>query len=268
MKNLPADYSSLDSPEVLACLFHPRKEWKSAEWDSTSEDVAIPVEENVEVGGRFHLHDPGGCNLLFFHGNGEIVEDYDDIAPFFGRMGINLLAVDYRGYGRSTGSPSVSTMMGDSHRILQFVQDWLEKNKHPGPLIVMGRSLGSACAIELAFHHEKSIDALIVESGFAHTIPLLRLLGVDTEGMGIRENEGFRNLDKIRSFGKPTLILHAEFDRIIPFTDAEALFNACGARDKELVMIPGADHNNLFLIGLPTYLASIKSLTAKLKANV
>lgn len=51
--------------------------------------------------------------LLFFHGNGEIVEDYDDIAQIYLKLGINFLPVDYRGYGRSTGSPTVTAMMRD-----------------------------------------------------------------------------------------------------------------------------------------------------------
>ncbi|HOV87191.1 MAG TPA: alpha/beta hydrolase [Syntrophobacteraceae bacterium] len=262
-----ADYVLLDSPAILSRLFYPREDWRPGDWEPPGEEVAIPVEEGVEVGGRFHLSDPHGCNLLFFHGNGEIVADYDDIAPIFGRMGINFLPVDYRGYGRSGGSPSASSMMRDSHEIFRYVRKWLDENKHSGPLMVMGRSLGSASALELAFHYPEQLDAVIVESGFAYTMALLRFLGVDVEGMGLGEADGFGNIEKIRSFGKPTLLIHAELDSIIPFSDAQALFDACGARDKTLVKIEGADHNNLFLVGLPTYLSSLKTLADKVKAG-
>ncbi|MCK7515883.1 MAG: lysophospholipase [Desulfobacterales bacterium] len=85
-------------------------------------------------------------NILFFHGNGEIVDDYDDLGPFYNRLGINFLAVDYRGYGNSTGKPTTSAMLADCHVIFKFVNDWLREKGYTGALIVMGRSLGSASA--------------------------------------------------------------------------------------------------------------------------
>ena len=69
----------------------------------------------------------------------------------------------------------------------------------------MGRSLGSASALELAWAHKTDIDALVIESGFALAAPLLRLLGVDTEAIGFSEEKGFRNIDKIRAFDKADL---------------------------------------------------------------
>ena len=111
MQNAPrVDYSPLDQPEVVSRLFHPRPEWHASDRGGPSRDVLIPVEKDVVVGGRFHMADPRAPNILFFHGNGEIVADYDDLGPFYNRMGINFLPVDYRGYGRSTGSPTVTAM--------------------------------------------------------------------------------------------------------------------------------------------------------------
>ncbi len=136
------------------------------------------------VGARFHgagQHDPV---LLFFHGNGEIVADYDEMAPVYTRMGINFLPVDYRGYGRSTGSPTITAMMADSHRILGFTEEFLHERGYRGPVIVMGRSLGSASALELASRYEDRIAGLIIESGFARTGPLLQLLGVNLKAIG------------------------------------------------------------------------------------
>jgi pimeloyl-ACP methyl ester carboxylesterase len=128
----------------------------------------------------------------------------------------------------------------------------------------MGRSLGSASALELAAAHADRIDGLVIESGFAWAGPLLRLLGVRPERIGIGDHDGFANLDKIRKFAKPTRIIHAEFDHIIPFADGKALFNASPAADKQLVMIPGASHNDIFLRGLDRYLDTISSLAQTL----
>ncbi|MBW1681687.1 MAG: alpha/beta fold hydrolase [Deltaproteobacteria bacterium] len=256
------DYSHLDLPEILMFLFHPRPEWGGS--GGPGEDLLIPVEQDVSIGARLHFHDAQAPTILFFHGNGEIVADYDDLGPLYVQNGINFLPVDYRGYGRSGGSPSVTAMMRDCHVIFDFVRDWLEKKGHSGPLVVMGRSLGSASALELAAHYEEAISGLIIESGFALAGPLLRLLGLDTEAMEFKEEAGFRNVDKIARYHKPTLVIHAQYDHIIPLSDGVALFEASQARNKRFLEIKGANHNDIFLRGLDPYMRAIKELMDKL----
>jgi fermentation-respiration switch protein FrsA (DUF1100 family) len=155
-------------------------------------------------------------------------------------------------------------MMRDSHVIFDYVQNWLKKKDYTGPFILMGRSLGSASALELSVHYGDKIDGLIIESGFAYAGPLLRLLGIDMEALGIKEEEGFRNTDKIRKFYKPTLIIHAEYDHIISLTEGQALYDACSARDKRLLIIPGANHNDIFLRGIKEYMEAVGDLTGRL----
>lgn len=261
------DYAALDHPSVLERLFHPRPEWAEGIRGTSAEDLLIAVEEGVRIGARFHGVSRTAPTLLFFHGNGEIVADYDDMGPVYSRMGLNFLPVDYRGYGRSSGRPTVSAMMADSRAILRFARGWLADRGYSGGLILMGRSLGSAPALELSAGAPDVVDGLIVESGFALAAPLLRLLGIDPDAIGFREEAGFGNVDKIRRFRKPTLIIHAEFDRIIPFAEAEALYEASGAADKTLLKIPGADHNDLFLRGTTPYLAAVKSLADRAGAR-
>jgi pimeloyl-ACP methyl ester carboxylesterase len=258
------DYSALDRTDVLSLLFHPRKTTGPVDGAGRFQEILIPVEDDVHVGARFHMAHAKGPTILFFHGNGEIVSDYDDIGPMFNRLGINFMAVDYRGYGCSGGSPTVSAMMADCHQIFDFADKWKTGNGFVGPLIVMGRSLGSASALELAAASTDRIDGLVIESGFAWAGPLLRLLGVDPVRIGFDESRGFANVDKIRTFVKPTVIIHAEFDHIIPFSDGKALFEASGAKDKVLLKIPGANHNDIFMRGLDRYLEAISGLAQKL----
>ncbi len=262
---LQIDYSALDRPEILRFLFHPRPEWSGSISGGAGQNVLIPVEENVAIGASFYMANQKASNILFFHGNGEIVSDYEDLGPIYNRMGINFLPVDYRGYGRSTGNPTVTAMLKDSHKILDFVADWLSKNGYTGPIVVMGRSLGSASALELAANHKERIRGLVIESGFAYASPLLKLLGVDASRLGFKEEEGFRNVDKIQQFEGPTLIIHAEQDRIIPLSDGKTLYQYSRAKDKTLVTIPDAGHNDIFFTGATTYMAAIKTFVEKLK---
>ena len=259
--------SVLDHPEILTAVFHPRREEGPARDNPNATDHLIEVEAGVHVGARFHMASEKSANLIYFHGNGEIVADYDQLAPIYNNLGINLLAVDYRGYGRSTGSPSISAMMADCHCIFRFTCDWLSNRGYNGPLVVMGRSLGSASALELAAAYGDEINALIIESGFAFTMPLLILLGVDPERIGLAEKKIFDNLEKIKKYRGPTLIIHAEYDHIIPYSDGMALFKASTAQDKSLLKIENANHNDIFFRGMDTYMQAIQRLVSRLRVS-
>jgi alpha-beta hydrolase superfamily lysophospholipase len=256
----PSRYAVLNRPEVSGVIFHPHAEENRPGEINKDEDHLITVASDVHIGARFHLAASDAANLLFFHGNGEIVADYDGVGSLYNHLGINFLPVDYRGYGRSSGFPTVGDMLADSHLVLTYVRNWLRQNGFNGSLVVMGRSLGSACALELAAAHASHLDGLIIESGFAFAEPLLRLLGVAVDRLGFKEDQGFRNTDKIRQFEGPTLIIHAQFDHIIPLADGRALFDASTARHKRFLQIDGADHNNLFSIGLESYFQAIDDL--------
>ncbi|MFZ1986919.1 MAG: alpha/beta fold hydrolase [Desulfatitalea sp.] len=259
------DYAILDRPEVLAAVFHPRQEWGRPLSADKEKEHLIAVAPDILIGARFHIASSSGANILFFHGNGEIAADYDDLGPLYNETGINFLVVDYRGYGRSNGEPTVSAMMGDSHTILAYVRQWLQENGLTGPLVVMGRSLGSAPALEIASTHAADIDGLIVESGFAYAEPLLRLLGVDVARLGFKETQGFGNLAKIKQYQGPTLIIHAQYDHIIAFADGQALYEAAGAAHKRLLCIEEANHNDIFFKGLNLYMQAIQDLVEHLR---
>jgi hypothetical protein len=258
-----ADYSSFDSPLISSSLFYPRPESGASADDGTVESILIPVEKDVVVGARLHMAGAEAATIIFFHGNGEIVADYDELGIVYNDMGINFFPVDYRGYGRSTGRPTVTAVMRDCHTVFGYARKQLKEKGYTGPIIVMGRSLGSAPALELAFHYRNDIAGLIIDSGFAYAGPLLLLFGTDMQALGISEEQGFRNLDKMHSFDKPTLVIHAEFDHIIPFSEGRLLFETSTSRDKKFLKIPGANHNDIFSHGLSAYLESVKWLVDK-----
>jgi fermentation-respiration switch protein FrsA (DUF1100 family) len=244
-------------------LFHPRPEWAGPEPVPGCHDVMVPLEGGMSLGAKFHLSEAGAPAILFFHGNGEIAADYNDLGPLYRRMGIHFLVFDYRGYGRSGGSPTITNMMRDCHVVFEYTKRFLSEKRLAGPLMVMGRSLGSAPALELASTYANELSGLIIESGFAFTEPLLELFGFSMKKLGISEQDALRNVEKIRAFEKPCLIIHGEKDQLIPFAEGRALFEACKARKKRLLMIPGADHNDLFYRGIEEYLQAIKELAVE-----
>ena len=259
-----SDYSAFDIPEITMSLFYPRPDWRMPVMGQGAESHLIQVERDVTIGARFCLAGKSCPNILFFHGNGEIVSDYEEMGLLYGQIGINFLPVDYRGYGRSTGQPTVSAMMRDGHVILDYVRHWCKNQGFTGPFVVMGRSLGSAPAIDLAYHYPHFIDALIIESGFAHIRPLLRLMGIDMPLYGLSEEQGPRNLEKIQQWDGPLLIIHAEYDQIISFGEGMALFEASPAKNKKMLKIPNANHNDIFFQGINAYLQAIRELADQL----
>lgn len=256
------DFSELDRPEILEFLFYPRPELGGVPALENATDFLIPVNGEDQIAARFHWSGKHHPTVLFFHGNGEIVSDYDDMAVLYNSLDINFMPVDYRGYGRSTGIPTITAMMRDCHVAFDFAVNWLDSNGYLGKILVMGRSLGSASALELASHYPNKIAGLIVESGFASMEGLYERLSIAST-IPDEKKKGLSNVSKISGFKNPTLVIHAEFDHIIPFSAGQDLFNAAGANDKKLLKIPGADHNNIFYKGREAYFEAIKALIAK-----
>jgi pimeloyl-ACP methyl ester carboxylesterase len=185
-----------------------------------------------------------------------VVYDYDDLAPLYNRAGINLFVADYRGYGQSGGAPTFSSTVDDSHVILEYVRETLQARGFSGPLFVMGRSLGSLSAAELAANSPEHLKGLLIESGFASAGRFLRFLPSAFHSVDL---EGFEkaNIEKLRSITMPVLLLHGEYDEIIPHEQAQIFFENVGSEDKRLLTIPGAGHNDIMLIGMREYFAAI-----------
>ncbi len=251
-------------PDVLRVVFHPRPEWPAVD-HGDFEALDIPVADEVVVGARFYAAGPDKPTILFFHGNGEIVADYDDLARYYVRMGINFFPVDYRGYGRSTGRPTILNMLEDANTVFEFAGAHLSKQKVTGPLIVMGRSLGSASALEIAARHPDAVAGLILDSAFADAVALIERLGARIPEPRPAD-PWLRQTEKIASFPGPTLILHGTEDRIIPVEEAEALFEASGSDEKRLITIPGAGHNNLLSVGFNRYREAMVELISFLSS--
>jgi pimeloyl-ACP methyl ester carboxylesterase len=262
-------FTILDQPAVLRVMFHPRRGWPGISLVSSVHDGRVEVEPGVSVGYSLHLAEPQSPLILYFHGNGEIARDYDSIAPLYTNLGISLLVADYRGYGWSDGLPTASSLVHDAPLVFEALGQMLcpepvegleeAGSEVPQRVFVMGRSLGSAAAIEVARHHQEAIAGLIIESGFAHTLHLLARLGVVLEDLD-ETQDVFANLAKIGQISLPILVIHGQADVLIPSSEGVALYEGSAAPDdeKRLVIIPGAGHNDLLALGADTYFEVIR----------
>lgn len=244
MDTLQEKFSRLDRAEILQYIFHPRKDYSDHAPEGIIEHF-ISVDAGVQIGTRMRLTASDAPHILFFHGSGEIASEYDDIGPIYNRCGFSFIAVDFRGYGKSTGEPTASSMIHDAHAVYADIKGFLKESNRTGLLVLMGRSLGSVSAIELAASYNDEIAALILDSAFASTVALLERIGVPGSDLGISEEDGLINVKNIAKVTRPTLIIHGQRDALIPLTDIEALMSYAGARKRQLIVVPGADHDDI-----------------------
>ncbi|MDY6935008.1 MAG: alpha/beta hydrolase [Spirochaetota bacterium] len=253
---MKSDFSFFDQPEILQSIFFPRKDFINPD-SSEGQTYFIQVEDKIKISCRYWVEGKDSPSILYFHGNGETTGDYESIAKLYKKIGINLFVADFRGYGLSNGEPTFSSMIKDAHIIFREFKTIIKEGGYKENIFLMGRSLGSISAIELAYHYQESICGLIIESGFSgcSLIPRFQTMNND---FNLREKNGILGGRKIQSIRIPTLIIHAEYDSILPVIEGIDLYKNSGAEDKDILIIPKADHNNLMLVGQEIYFKKIE----------
>ncbi len=206
------------------------------------DDVWIDTEDGVALHGWWIPADNPRWNMVFCHGNAGNISHRIDSLIVFRKLGISVLIFDYRGYGKSGGSISEEGLYRDAGAVYRHLTERLKCS--PESILIFGRSLGSAVAVELASH--VPCRALIIESPFTSMIDLgstfypylpVRLLG----------RYRFDTLKRIGVIRVPTLVLHATADEIVPFEMGRRVYEASGSELKRFVTLSGG-HNDGFLV--------------------
>ncbi len=254
----PPEYAVVEGTEAAHRGFFPTL--RRSPLPAGATDLRVPAAPGVEIGCRFHPGRPDGGNLLFFHGNGETVYDYDDIARLFTDLGLNLFLADYRGYGSSTGAPSFPSMLADAHTILAAFESLLTERGLAGPRFVMGRSMGGHSAVELAAHHPDTLSGLILESSAPNISRLLEYLEEIGDQAGAATLSRLHNA-KVQAITLPILAIHGERDELIPIGRAVEFFDLLTTPNKHLERIPRAGHNDILWVGTDQYLQAVRAFT-------
>jgi uncharacterized protein len=180
--------------------------------------------------------------LLYFHGQshnlGSIWQRIELLYP----LGYNILAVDPRGYGRSTGTPSEKGIQIDVRAAYAFISRHPQVN--PNRLVYYGRSLGAALAIDLASADDHEPAVLVTESAFTSVAALVQDGTYVDFPRSFVAKSVWDNLAKIRKLKCPFLALHGTADPYVPFRYSRELVDAHPGRH-ELIAVEGADHGNV-----------------------
>lgn len=239
-------------------IYHPHT-FPAGEWDA-AKDSALQVEEvwfRAEDGVKLHAwYFPGRdarATVLFFHGNaGNLthrVPNIEQLTP----LGLNVFIFDYRGYGKSEGSPHEEGILKDS----QAAYDTLVNVRKvpPEKLILFGRSLGGAFAADVAFKNPAA--GLILESVFTDAgdmawkvFPILPL--------GWAISSKLDAVNKVPHIAAPKLFFHGTRDEVVPYKLGRKVYEAA-AEPKQWYDIEGAGHNDTWWVGGRLYFERIRN---------
>lgn len=212
--------------------------------------LATPSGEKISA--KFFENRDAEFTILFSHGNAEDIVGSSFFFKDLRDSGFNVLAYDYRGYGTSDGKASERNSYEDAETAYNYLTNDLKIA--PEKIIVFGRSLGGAVAVDLAAR--KKCAALIAESTFLSAFRVMTRYK-------IFPFDEFDNLAKIKNVNRPVLFIHGERDEIIPFRHGEKLF-AEANEPKFLFAVDGANHNDVASVGGQKYFQTIKDFAGKL----
>jgi pimeloyl-ACP methyl ester carboxylesterase len=242
-----------DSPEVCRTYFFPQP---GDPLPSSADAGPIPLQlhSGTRIGGYWSRPLEGAPTLLYLHGNGECISDALGHWPGWAAAGgYNLFLLDYPGYASSDGVPGFSSCREAAEAALSFL---LERSQLEVPWVaVMGRSLGSLFALDLAASHASAprLGALILESAVADLKQRLALrlpydrLGLDRARLEREIDDDWDAARKLARICCPVLVLHSKTDGLIPVDHAALLARWAGERLDELLLLDEGDHNSIQL---------------------
>ena len=228
-------------------LFHPERGLSA-----TPSDYGLAHEEVWLRAGKtplhaWHLPGRGRALVVFFHGNAGTIAARLPHAAALIALGLDVLLVEYPGYGRSGGEPSERSL----YAAADVAHAWAVARRRP--IVAMGESLGGAVAIDLAAR--KPLAALIAQSTFTSIADMARVV-VPWLPFSLSPRNRFESIAKIGRITAPKLLLHGDADEVVPMAHGERLFKA--AREpKRFVKLAGAGHNDTLLVRGAEYFGAV-----------
>ncbi len=241
--------------------FYPRQGLTDSPGDRglDFEQVRIETQDGEELRAWFLPHSDPLAEVVFFHGNAGNLSLWLDFLSKLARQRLAVLAVDYRGYGVSSGSPTEEGLLLDARAT---VQAFWERVHHPDRKVVYwGRSLGGVAASYAASVREP--DGIILEATFPdkrsllHHYPVLRILSPFSKYR-------LATVDYLTNRRCPVLVVHGSQDSVVPVSQGRSLFEQLNA-PKKLLIVEGAGHNDVEVIDPEVYWEGIATFLKALR---
>lgn len=223
---------------------YPQGNWDVSEVGFSIEDCFLNTSDGVKIHAWFVPQAGAKATILWFHGNGgNISGRLEHLKIMRELLNVNIFAVDYRGYGRSEGSPSEKGLYLDAEAAYNYLLSRSDVSKNS--IYIYGQSLGAAVAAYLA--HKGFGAGTILEAGFSS---LLDAAADVYPWMPARyiTRERYDSVERIPQIKQPVLIIHGTEDDIVLVKHAHKLYQAA-SEPKELLILQGVGHNDVYLTG-------------------
>ncbi len=246
-------------------IFFPNV-FAAGDWDVQGmglnfEDVFLTTSDGVKIHGWHapardgaEADDAALVTILYFHGNaGNLTNRIENII-FLQQLPANVFAIDYRRYGKSGGPfPSEHGVYRDAQAAYDYLVS--EKGISPERIVVLGQSLGSAVAVEVA--SKQKVAGLILEAGFPSVARTAQLV-MPLPGIRYVVRSRFDSAAKLKDIAVPVLVAHCRADPVLPFTLGEELFAAAN-QPKTFLPYDAACHEPLYPSDPEGYAAQLKN---------
>lgn len=239
---------------VISSLFKKNQPTTIPNWplfnkDTTDQKTAISLPISYLEGAANEPH------LFYLPSEYDTTDDLKDMFNPLKSLDFTIFCCDYGSFWQKHPDMGIDTLSEAITTALTSVSEWMEGQGRKGPLVVMGRSIGSAFAIHSAACMCQRTACLIVESGFDNTIELLQKMGKDTAGLS---GDPFSNRQKMRTYTKPVLFLHSSRDEYVTITQVEWLVMESRSKATQFQLVPSPNRASLFSSTSEFYLQALK----------
>lgn len=224
------------------------------------QELTLKTKDGVDISAWYIPAGKPRGFILFCHGNAGNISHRLDSIRIFHSLAFGVLIFDYRGYGKSRGSPDEEGTYRDAEAAWDYLVDSLHAD--PEKIVLFGRSLGSAVAAEVALR--KQAAALVMESGFA-SVPELGKKYFPYLPVGIISRYHYASISKVGKIRMPKLFIHSPEDEIVPYEQGVKLFEKA-SEPKEFLKIAGG-HNEGFLLSGKIYVDGLQAFLYRYLPN-
>jgi uncharacterized protein len=224
------------------------------------QDVWLTAYDGTKLHAWWIPNDAAKFTFLTFHGNAGNVADRATVYEFLKGTPANVLALEYRGYGRSEGKPSERGVYRDADAAYEYLVN--TRGKDPKTIVSFGQSLGTTVATHLAAHHK--VGGLVLEAPFSSASRVARKFYWFLPGIGLLLHSQFDTGERLKEITVPIFILHCNQDPVLPFQFGQEVYGAARP-PKEFLEINGQCHEEASVIAPENYRAALRAFLSNIE---